>query len=237
MKKGFTLIELLIVVAIIAILAAIAIPNFLQAQTRAKVSRAESDMRSIATAIESYYIDHNMYPAFGIEQEYTIAEFEDDGVEYATFVAYNPDDDEMRAHGITTPTAYMTSVPSDEFGPGGETAPMRYAALFTGRTIHPEIDATAPGTGWILASFGPNTNFPVGDIVLLEDETGPDDDGAGWGNLNMDQDPPDLAFTYTATHWDDRASHEGDTIRSVAAASYDPTNGTVSPGDIWRARQ
>ena len=60
--KGFTLIELLIVVAIIAILAAIAIPNFLAAQVRSKVSRAQADMRSLATAIESYNIDNNCYP-------------------------------------------------------------------------------------------------------------------------------------------------------------------------------
>ena len=63
MKKGFTLIELLIVVAIIAILAAIAVPNFLEAQVRSKVSRARSDMRSLATGIESYYVDNNQYPA------------------------------------------------------------------------------------------------------------------------------------------------------------------------------
>ena len=62
MKKGFTLIELLIVVAIIAILAAIAIPNFLNAQVRAKVSRVKADMRSIATGLESYYVDNNAYP-------------------------------------------------------------------------------------------------------------------------------------------------------------------------------
>jgi prepilin-type N-terminal cleavage/methylation domain-containing protein len=61
-KQGaFTLIELLIVVAIIAILAAIAVPNFLEAQTRAKVSRAKSDMRTLATALESYYVDNNNY--------------------------------------------------------------------------------------------------------------------------------------------------------------------------------
>ena len=61
MRKGFTLIELLIVVAIIAILAAIAVPNFLEAQVRSKVSRTKADMRSIVTALESYRVDHNKY--------------------------------------------------------------------------------------------------------------------------------------------------------------------------------
>jgi type II secretion system protein G len=60
--RAFTLIELLIVVAIIAILAAIAVPNFLEAQVRAKVSRAQNDMRTLATAIESYQVDNNAYP-------------------------------------------------------------------------------------------------------------------------------------------------------------------------------
>ena len=61
-RKGFTLIELLIVVAIIAILAAIAIPNFLDAQIRSKVSRTRSDLRTIAIGLESYALDHNHYP-------------------------------------------------------------------------------------------------------------------------------------------------------------------------------
>src|SRR5690349_15764472 len=60
--RAFTLIELLIVVAIIAILAAIAVPNFLEAQTRSKVSRTKADMRSVTTAIESYAVDNNKYP-------------------------------------------------------------------------------------------------------------------------------------------------------------------------------
>jgi type II secretion system protein G len=60
--KGFTLIELLIVVAIIAILAAIAIPNFLAAQTRSKVSRAKGELSTVNTALESYYVDNTYYP-------------------------------------------------------------------------------------------------------------------------------------------------------------------------------
>lgn len=64
-KKGFTLIELLIVVAIIAILAAIAVPNFLEAQVRSKVSRARADTRSTATALEAYVVDNNSYPPMG----------------------------------------------------------------------------------------------------------------------------------------------------------------------------
>lgn len=61
---AFTLIELLIVVAIIGILAAIAVPNFLNAQIRAKVSRVKAELRTCSTAIESYRLDHGYYPAY-----------------------------------------------------------------------------------------------------------------------------------------------------------------------------
>jgi type II secretion system protein G len=60
--KGFTLIELLIVVAIIGIIAAIAIPNLLNAIDRGKQKRTMADLRSLGTAIEEYSIDNNVYP-------------------------------------------------------------------------------------------------------------------------------------------------------------------------------
>src|SRR5579862_8530847 len=93
--NGFTLIELLIVVAIIAILAAIAIPNFLQAQIRAKVANVKENMASTATALEAYEVDNNDYPW----------DFSSDEGGSSWLVPVS----------ITTPVAYITSVPNDIF--------------------------------------------------------------------------------------------------------------------------
>jgi len=61
-ERGFTLIELLIVVAIIAILAAILIPNFLRARAQSQLSASKGNMKNAATALESYFVDNNAYP-------------------------------------------------------------------------------------------------------------------------------------------------------------------------------
>ncbi|MBI1390487.1 MAG: prepilin-type N-terminal cleavage/methylation domain-containing protein [bacterium] len=90
-RKGFTLIELLIVVAIIGILAAIAVPNFLNAQVRAKVSRALADLRSIRTALGMYQIDNNRY--INDPSEWAAA-----GIYQRGFQVWSP---------LTTPTAYL----------------------------------------------------------------------------------------------------------------------------------
>ncbi|MCA9426760.1 MAG: prepilin-type N-terminal cleavage/methylation domain-containing protein, partial [Candidatus Omnitrophica bacterium] len=95
-QNGFTLIELLIVIAIILILIAIALPNFLEAQIRARVVKAKGEIRSIAIALESYYLDWKAYPA----------EHERDGG--ANRLARG-------LFWLTSPNAYMTSMPEDPF--------------------------------------------------------------------------------------------------------------------------
>ncbi len=104
-KHGFTLIELLIVVAIIGILAAIAVPNFLNAQMRAKVSRAQADERNLATALESYRIDNNRYPPASLA----------DGTTRITVY--------QRWAKLTSPVSYMASVPFDPFFDRGAEIP------------------------------------------------------------------------------------------------------------------
>ncbi len=114
-KKAFTLIELLIVVAIIAILAAIAVPNFLEAQVRAKISRVRADMRSVATALESYMVDSSTYP-------------NDSDADLDDLVASH------KQHGLqllTTPISYIATVPKDPFlnnRPGGGGGYMQLAS-------------------------------------------------------------------------------------------------------------
>jgi len=112
-NRAFTLIELLVVVAIIAILAAIAVPNFLNAMTRAKVSRARSDMRTVVTALETYRVDHNRYPTYHYADVAQAALAFHIGGKVPGFGQPDPDWDGRNP--LTTPIAYISSFPNDPF--------------------------------------------------------------------------------------------------------------------------
>jgi prepilin-type N-terminal cleavage/methylation domain-containing protein len=184
-RKAFTLIELLIVVAIIAILAAIAVPNFLEAQTRAKVSRVKADIRSVVTAIEAYVIDWNNYPPnLPMISNFRFGE---------------------NYFAVTTPTAYMTSIPNDPFRltlPSESADPnknangrttfeyFRYGAM---SSVPPPAPPFNGSEGYSLRSMGPDK-----DLDLVGSSLDPGEN------------------------------------QSLINGVYDATNGTISNGDIIR---
>ncbi len=64
-QRGFTLVELMVVVAIVALLASIVIPNYVHARAQASVSQSEANLKQIATSLELFYADNQAYPATG----------------------------------------------------------------------------------------------------------------------------------------------------------------------------
>ena len=186
-RAAFTLIELLIVVAIIAILAAIAVPNFLEAQTRAKVSRVKADFRTVGTALEAYRVDTNTYPdprRLGGTTNF------DTGLIW-----------------LTTPVAYITSIPEDPFM-------NQLLSGARGRAIE-------YGAGVAGVAAGDQTNA-ANNVWLLESE-GPD----GMDNVNTPR------FPWPGSASPPPASVDL-VVPTFIDLVYDATNGTRSQGSIFR---
>lgn len=181
-NTAFTLIELLVVVAILATLAAIAIPNMLEAHTRSKVSRVKSDLRTAAAALEAYAVDQEHYPP--------------DAYFWCSLNA---------CFHLTTPVAYMTSVPTNPFNLGPSYNWYHYTSYellsdhsltWGGRVYSEHPDLATKGIH--LKSIGPDL----------------DNDNSEWIIEGM--------------------AAVSDYGRVHSTRIYDPTNGTISDGDIMR---
>ncbi len=206
MRKGFTLIELLIVVAIIAILAAIAVPNFLEAQTRSRVSRAQNDLRTISLAMESYYVDNGTYPVRVRDSPRT------GSTASATDQTY-----------LTSPISYLSAVPKDVFrqlGKVGDTNYVLYGGNYGALTDGSFTFSYYPYNAWMTHSIGPDlwtntASYRSYKWVLANEARGEA------GNYGFDADGNRIGTGGGGTS-------NGDGLR------YDPTNGTTSFGDIHR---
>jgi prepilin-type N-terminal cleavage/methylation domain-containing protein len=100
-RRGFTLIELLIVIAIILILISIALPNFLEAQLRAKVTKAEAEIRSVGMTLEMYRTDSRRYPPAALFEP----------------TRFGKGANRFSLMLLTTPILYLLEIPQDPFCP------------------------------------------------------------------------------------------------------------------------
>lgn len=179
--KAFTLIELLMVVATIAILAAIAVPNFLEAQVRSKVSRTKSDLAAMEMGVRSYFADHNQYPAnrasvrsFLLDAATTTAAIEKQPVDpenvppellpYERINTQNLRMPQVAVSGydlyvLTTPVAYLGTLEPDPFA---DMRGLPYAYLDYSGIWDEAAEAgyeLCRDRRYLLLSYGPNTDL------------------------------------------------------------------------------
>lgn len=255
-KCGFTLIEMLIVVGIIAILAAIAVPNLLEAQTRSKVARVKSDLRTVAMAIETFRQANNSLPHCYIYCE-----------EHQDPKTGRPPKKERRAaewisriYGLTTPVAYLSTAnwtdpfirarshqhladTDDRYLPMVP-HPEPPTVITPGVIFGPQFESRNPTNSYMYAVFN------VMDSPELDQDSGVIPDGFRYYRIEDTElhrpkyflisvgpdgtSGPDFISgrPWPANCYIKGNDHTGENV--FVNWQYDPTNGAVSGGDIFR---
>ncbi len=162
-SHGFTLTEVAILLVIVALLVAIAVPNFRLATIKSKEALALGQLNVIALALESYYMDYQSYPLTAYTNPVVPTVADDGGSSHTSYFTLKP---------LTTPIAYVTRIPEDPFAekpipPTFDQGYGRYGHINAGfayRNTQGSNRLTYPaypqyGQEWQLASVGPNGRY------------------------------------------------------------------------------
>ncbi|MEW6238241.1 MAG: type II secretion system protein [Candidatus Omnitrophota bacterium] len=204
--RSFTLIELLLVVAVFGILAAIAVPNMIQAMTRSKIAAAKADIKACVTAVESYRLDNAGLPP---SRFHCLAWGEEQAKKYFELPME-----------LTTPTAYLSTRPLDPF------------YTFQGASQ----DAAGQTIKYRHPGFGYFNNMPTEEGIWIPKSFPADDgDYIFYNNASEDhpaaKSPVEYGFWSVGPIA--KADITLHTYEPVPSSTwYDPSNGTISSGII-----
>ncbi len=204
-RRAFTFIEITIVACIIAILAAIAIPNFLEARVRASVTRSKAELVGLKMAIEAYRLEYREYPRNltpGISDPRDLV-------------------------CLTTPVSFIGSLPMDfltmqEASPSGhrdDAAPIPYRYI-NGLQVNPEAGLRPT------ASLAEPSIAPPGFVAGVLWGSGP---------LILQHPTRPGMKVYYDNLKKNVATAISSSGEIQAMISYDPTNGTTSLGDLYQS--
>ena len=219
---GFTLIELLIVVAIIAILAAIAVPNFMHAQTRAKIARSLADMRNMGTSVESFRADWSLdlLDNWDDDDAAEVAKYSSlAALRHTTGMADNARTMNIVMNLLSTPVAYLARIPEDPFliydsaqeaAMAGHSAGVQaVVSILAGKYWYGDQDGHRGGLtrDHNIIALQPGTAQANGLRALENNE---------WILLGVgpDNKPEEISFA------------------ALRGIPYDPSNGLISQGDL-----
>lgn len=223
--SGFTLVELLIVIAIIAILTSIAMPNYQDALVSSKCAKFMGDCQAIQTALEVYFADQSQYPP---EERYPVGSTNMNMDTHPTYPATG-----FVSRCITTPIAYLAKLPKDPF-PNNNPAydehqfpkkrPYNYSNDMYNTQLYPG-STNQYYVSWIYqflitpeGSISRDVSSRPNAAIWMINSPGPDGDrDHGWNSEWVDKTSQPVVSSEKTTY----------------PILYDPSNGTISNGDLY----